>query len=308
MFALIWRGDGILCLLISGKKVAMPLNTAVVGGKSESFVHDVDARWLMAYAAGLGDIGAAYLDTQAQRVIGHPVFPVCLEWPAILDCANIPGGESASAEERARGVHAAHDLHIHRPIRAGEQLTTRATVVGLEPIKPGAAQTTRLDTYDADGELVAQTFQLGITRGVEVIGKPAPVADLPELPQLVAPHAGDLRFGIPVSAQAAHVYTECARIWNPIHTDRSVALAAGLPNIILHGTATMALAVSKIVAEILQGDSTRVTRLGGRFRAMVLMPSTITLTVHGNGDGVVSYTVFTEDGQAAFSQGFLCYQ
>ena len=27
------------------------------------------------------------------------------------------------------------------------------------------------------------------------------------------------------------MYTECARIWNPIHTDRAVALAAGLPDI-----------------------------------------------------------------------------
>ncbi len=286
----------------------MPLNTAVVGGKSESFVHDVDARWLMAYAAGLGDIGGAYMDTQAHSVIGHPVFPVCLEWPAILDCANIPGAESVSAEERTRNVHAAHDLHIHRPIRAGERLTTQATIVGLEQIKPGAAQTTRLDSYDADGELVSQTYQLGIAREVDLIGEPAPVVDLPELPQLVSPHAGDLRFEIPICAQAAHVYTECARIWNPIHTDRSVALAAGLPDIILHGTATMALAVSKIVDEFLQGDSTRVSRLGGRFSAMVLMPSTIALAVHGDSDGVISYTVFTEDGQPAFSQGFLCYR
>jgi acyl dehydratase len=285
----------------------MPLNTAVVGGTSKSFVHDVDARWLMAYAAGLGDFDPAHTATEARSVLGHPVFPVCLEWPAILDCANIAGAQSASAEERTRGVHAAHDLHIHRPIRAGERLTTQATVVGLEQIKPGAAQTTRLDTYDTDGELVSQTYQLGITRGVEVIGNPAPVAELPELPRLVSPHNADLRFEIPVSAQAAHIYTECARIWNPIHTDRAVALAAGLPDIILHGTATMALAVSKIVEEILQGDSTRVSRLGGRFSAMVLMPSTITLAVHGSSDGVVSYTVFTEDGQAAFSQGFLCY-
>ena len=49
---------------------------------------------------------------------------------------------------------------------------------------------------------------------------------------------------MPVSATAAHVYTEGARIWNPIHTDAAVAARAGLPGIILHGTATLALAVS----------------------------------------------------------------
>src|SRR4029077_6419959 len=50
---------------------------------------------------------------------------------------------------------------------------------------------------------------------------------------------------VAISPTLAHVYTECARIWNPIHTDRAVARAAGLPDIILHGTATLALAVSR---------------------------------------------------------------
>jgi acyl dehydratase len=286
----------------------MPLNTAVVGGKSRAFVHEVDARWLMAYAAGLGDMTAAYLDTQAQTVIGHPMFPVCLEWPAVVDCASIPGGETVAPRERARNVHAAHDLHIHRPIRAGERLTTRATVIGLERIKPGAAQTLRLDTVAEDGELVCRTFQLGISRGVDIVGEPAAVAACPELPIGAAATGQDTRSEIPVSAAAAHVYTECARIWNPIHTDRAVALAAGLPDIILHGTATMALAVSRIVGGLPDGDPTRVTRLGGRFSGMVLMPSTITLTVHGDRNGVVRYSVFLEDGRAAISHGFLCYR
>src|SRR6266581_3658401 len=30
---------------------------------------------------------------------------------------------------------------------------------------------------------------------------------------------------VAVAANAAHVYTECARIWNPIHTDDAVARA-----------------------------------------------------------------------------------
>ena len=45
---------------------------------------------------------------------------------------------------------------------------------------------------------------------------------------------------VPIGAGAAHVYTECARIWNPIHTDTAVTAKAGLPGIILHGTATLA--------------------------------------------------------------------
>ena len=63
---------------------------------------------------------------------------------------------------------------------------------------------------------------------------------------------------IPVPAHLAHTYTECAHIWNPIHTDRAVALAAGLPDIILHGTATLALAVSALVDHQLGGDAAEI--------------------------------------------------
>ena len=75
------------------------------------------------------------------------------------------------------------------------------------------------------------------------------------MPDPAPPHPieGDERRGepeeveIPVPAGAAHTYTECARIWNPIHTDKAVALAAGLPDIILHGTANLALGVSAVI-------------------------------------------------------------
>ena len=284
----------------------MPFNSAVVGQSTRQFTHDVDARWLMAYAAGLGDTNERYMDTAANRVIAHPVFPVCLEWPVILDCFNLPGTESVTQEEQARNVHAAHNLEIFRPMRTGEKLTTTATVVALSQIKPGAAQTIRLDTRDENDELVCRTYQLGIKRGLDIIGEPKVDEEMPTFPEFTG--GEDWRIAIPIAKEAAHVYTECARIWNPVHTDRAVALGAGLPDIILHGTATMALAVSRVVDRYLDGDPSRVVGLGGRFSAMVLMPSTIELLVHADRNGVISYTVFTQDNQKAISQGFVCYE
>jgi acyl dehydratase len=96
---------------------------------------------------------------------------------------------------------------------------------------------------------------------------------------------------VDVPAWAAHVYTEGARIWNPIHTDRAVARTAGLPGIILHGTATLAVGVSRVVAHALAGDPARVHEVAGRFTGMVPMPSS--LTVRGHTDGAV--TTFTID-------------
>jgi acyl dehydratase len=280
----------------------------MVGESTDTISHEVDARWTMAYAAGISDFNPCYLDTQAQQLLAHPVFPVCLEWPAILASRHLPGGELVTPEEAARGVHAAHDLHIERLIRPGERLHTHARVIALEQIRPGAAQTTRLDTFDDHGDLVCRTYQLSISRGVEVVGEARHEELAPEVP--VADSTSQRRdvHVLKVPEGLAHVYTECARIFNPIHTDRAVALAAGLPDIILHGTATMALAVSRLVNQHLGGDPARVRRLGGRFSAMVLMPSTLGLEVDEQTDDTLFYTVRTGDGSAALSRGFLCYQ
>lgn len=285
----------------------MPLDAAMLGQTTRSFTHAVDARWLMAYAAGLGDLNPRYMDTAAGTVIAHPVFPVCLEWPVILTSRELKGYEKVSRAEAARGVHAAHDLHIFRPIQAGDELTTTATIVGLDEIRPGAWQMTRLDTIDArSGELVCRTYQTGISRGVAITGGAGSIEtapDLPDLPVLQTP----MVTSIAIAAGAANVYTETARIFNPIHSDRAVALAAGLPDIILHGTATLALAVSRLVDHVLGGDAQRVRRLGGRFRSMVLMPSTLQLQFEDLGS-TVHFELLTEAGGPAIDAGFLCYE
>ena len=281
----------------------MPLDTRMVGESTRTFSHDVDARWLMAYAAGLGDFNPTYMDTEAHTVCAHPVFPVCLEWPVILSSRELPGYESTTPEEGARGVHAAHDLHLYRPIRAGETLTTTATIISLKAIRPGAAQMTRLDTTDASGDLVCRTYQLGISRGVAVTGAATEVEAPPALP--VRPSGEQLAsLPIEVGAGAAHVYTECARIFNPIHTDRAVALAAGLPDIILHGTATLALCVSRIVETACGGDPTAVVRVSGDFRAMVPMPSTLALRTARVADGI-HFDCLVAGGETAIRGGFV---
>lgn len=285
----------------------MPYDASLVGQATEPVRHEVDARWLMSYAAGLNDFNPAYLRTDRAKVVAHPLFPVCLEWPVILNSRHLLGSDSLTPAEAARSVHAAHDLHILRPIFEGETLTTQGTVTGMEAIRPGVAITTRLETHAADGEAVARTWQLGIARGVALKGAARVAEPPPPLPSLESPWREPRRFPIPVAANAAHVYTECARIWNPIHTDRRAAQEAGLPDIILHGTATLALAVSKLVDECLDGEPAQVRRIGGRFRAMVLMPSVIAVEVLGQSEDSLFFQVLTEDGKPAISQGFLSY-
>jgi acyl dehydratase len=259
----------------------MALNSALVGTSGESLAAEIDTRWTMAYAAALGDSVPCYMDTASPGgIVAHPLFPVCFEWPVMVAMRATFDRSGLTPDEARRGVHASHDLIIHRRIRPPAHLQTRATVAGIERRKPGAYQLTRLETVDAAGAPICTSWYGSIYRDVAVAGpdRMAEAAPAPAFP----PEKGRQPISeipIPVAAGLAHVYTECARIFNPIHTDAAVAQQAGLPAIILHGTATLALAVSRIVAAETRGDPMRVSRIAGRFGAMVMMPSQVMLRI-----------------------------
>ncbi len=298
----------------------MPLITAAIGLASEPFEHAVDARWTMAYSAGLGDVEPCYLDTtRAGGVVAHPLFAICPEWPVALASRDQLRQRGLSMDEFRRAVHATHDCHVERLVRPGDVLTTRATILAIESWRAGAFVTTVFDSHDQHGALVARTFHGQLLREVEVMSvDKAPSA--PPDPDVTAPppaRAADDTVNvvheelIPVAANFAHVYTECARIWNPVHTDEAVARAAGLPHFILHGSASLALAVSAVLRLHAPGEPQRVRRIGGQFRAMVLLPSTLRLAVGAARETaagrVVPFDLYTADGGAAVRYGSVVF-
>jgi len=256
----------------------LKLSSDIVGREAGPDEQLIDARWLMAYSAALGESDRRYYDTAA-GVLAHPLFPVCYEWPATRALRDRAGLEPFNA----RLVHAQHDLLIHRLPRASEKLKISGQVVAALQRRPGTLVVFRLTTRDAGGELVSRTDFGALYRGVELQGKDESIeaGEDPPAHAKPLPRLGDIN----VPANAAHVYTECARIWNPIHTDVAYARAAGLPDIILHGTATLALSVSAIRLE-----PAAVRRVRCRFAGMVTMPCTLTVHASREGDEVLFET------------------
>jgi acyl dehydratase len=281
----------------------MPLDTSLVGITAGPVASEIDARWTMAYAAGIDDTAACYLDTRRpEGIVAHPVFPVCFEWPAALAIRAKSRGSLAQAEA-SRGVHATQHMILHRAVRPPMRLTTTATLVGMEARKPGAYEVAKFETVDDKGAPVCTTYSGSIYRQVEIRGaeRPAAMPKPPLLVKLPAKPRAEIKVAIPTGA--AHVYTECARIWNPVHTDAAVAAAAGLPAIILHGTATLAMAVSRIVMAEAGGDPERIAEIYGRFGAMVLMPSEVLVRIHARekaagGEAVFFEAISAEGGRA----------
>ncbi|MBI2469589.1 MAG: MaoC family dehydratase N-terminal domain-containing protein [Candidatus Rokubacteria bacterium] len=282
----------------------MRISAGIVGTTAGPRLHAVDARWLMAYAAALGETAPEYLDTlRPEGILAHPLFPVCYEWPVAVDlrAATVP------QEVAPRGVHATHDLRLHRRPRPGDRLRTTATVSGVEARKPGAYVLIRLETVDAAGEPVSTTDYGTLYLGVACDGPPAARRSEGRAPAEGVAACWSHPVAIP--ATLGHIYSECARIWNPIHTDRAFARAADLPDVILHGTATLALAVSEVLRREAAGPATPVVRIACRFAGMVRIPSTVRvrgLGVAATAEGRrLRFDALADDGTPAIGDGEL---
>lgn len=286
----------------------MPLDSSLVGTKAGSIATEVDARWTMAYAASLRDFLPCYLDTnQVTGIVAHPMFSVCFEWPA-AGSIHHKARASLSQEEAVRGVHATHLTIVHRLLHPPEHLITTAELIGVERRKPGAYEVAKFDTIDDKGASVCTTYYGTLYREVDVKGPDLP-AQIPTLasPSYSGPPLSEFR--VPISAGAAHIYTECARIWNPIHTDVAVAIKAGLPGLILHGTATLAMTVSRIIGAEAGGEPGRVAGIRARFGAMVLMPSEVTVRIAARektaAGTAISFETLNADGARAIRDGLV---
>ena len=283
----------------------MPARSDAIGRRAE-VIADVDTRWVLAYAAGMEfDPDLCLDDAQAGGPVVPSTFCTGLEWMLSGDGAR-SNALGLTPQERLRGVHASQDSTFHRPYRAGTKVRVASEIRYMRRTRAGTLIMTRIDTTDATtGELFTETWSASILRGVDCDAEEAGVAPA-HLPASVPPPGADApRVDVHTGRGLPQIYTECARIWNPIHSERAVALAAGLPDIILHGTATWALAAREVVRVHAGGDVRRLKRLSGKFRAPVMAGGLVGVRHSALTDGRIAYTVETDGGAIAMSDGFV---
>jgi acyl dehydratase len=274
----------------------------IVGTEVGALSTSLDARWVMAYSASLGLDDARYYDTlSTDGPVAHPVFPVCYEWPAAVALR----GKTVREAWVLLGVHATHHVVIHRRPRAEDRLLTRAQIIEVRPSRAGTLVVARFATVDRNGGPVTTTDYGSVYRGISAQAEVRAPVD--PLPRAERPGADETRWTatVPVAARAAHVYSECARIWNPIHTDIAVARMAGLAAPILHGSATLALAVSQVVQHDLGGDAARVAEIAARFTGMVPMPSSFVVRGRGRAGDVIAFDAVDAQGDSVLADGVI---
>jgi len=282
----------------------LPVKASALGQKIDGRIVEATPRRLLAYAAGLGASEALYMDdAQPGGIVALPAFVVSLEWPVVGSDA-YRAALGLSTAERLKGVHVLQDSRFRRAIRPGDKLSTEGQIILVRPTSAGANVVVKLTTVDAGGALVVESHYGAIFRGIGVDGGGGQREEIPALrPDAEVTGAQKAIGRIPIAANLPHVYTECSGIWNPIHTERTVAKAAGLPDIILHGTATWALACLAVIRAHGEGDATRLRRFAGRFDAMVLPGSTVAIEHQRSDPRKVAFAVRNAEGKLAIANG-----
>ena len=282
----------------------LPPMPAGVGKMTIAKSFELDARAITAFAAGVDDFNPAYLDDAREGgLIAHPGMVFSWQW----NSRHVPD-EALPLELVRRSVHAWIDVRFARHPREGDIITCQGRQVAVRQVRSGVLSSQRFTFRDSGGEEIAVMDTGGVTRGAELDGDDRIIVEPPPLPQRSG--AGDepvWTATFDIAPSAPHYYTECADIWNPIHTERKVAMAAGLPDIILHGSANISIALREIVNRSLDGDPARLQRYARQFRAMVFpgQPVTVQALEEREEDGrkVIHFEMRNHKGETAVANG-----
>lgn len=280
----------------------MPLLSSAVGTTITTSDDLITKRRLMSYAAAIVATDARFCDdTTAGSLVAFPTFASAIEWPASMALRELDA-LGLSADERQRALHIEQDTRICNTVRPGDNLACKATLVAVERRPSGVKTTVRIDITDGAGAAVATSYVGHLFRDVGLQGKECAVDLPPPWPQ---PETSLVwtETTVEVGRSLPHIYTECTGIWAPIHTERSAAIAAGLPDIIMHGSGTLAVAIRQILDALGQSDLYRVHRFACRFTGLVVPPTKLAIRYAVDEQGMLLFDVVTSTGQSVIANG-----
>jgi acyl dehydratase len=288
----------------------LTIPTDRIGADVGRHVVAVSTRMTTAYAAGIGAVDDLYFDdTRPGGVIAPLPFIVSLEWPVLIapDTLAAIGRDQLTIYDGL--VHGFQDSNFFHPIRPGDTLEIVGRIAEIRQTRAGALVACKILTSDArTGARVCESWFGSLFRNATLAGSPASVERPPDLRPEAGLPAGILpaamaRHCIDIPRHLPHVYTECARIWNPIHTERRAALAAGLPDTILHGTCVWAMALQAIAARFRPSEPIPLRRFAARFSAFVVPGQTLELEFACLSDDRIGFAVRTAVGALALGAG-----
>jgi acyl dehydratase len=147
----------------------VPVNRDFVGRRfPASSSYEVGREHIRAFAEAMGDPNPAYRDPEAARALGHPdvIAP-----PTFLTVLNFRFAEDGPVADPELGldyslvVHGEQSFELHRPVRAGDVLSSVQSVADIRDAGRNELITTVTEVTAADGEKVATLRSTIVSRG-----------------------------------------------------------------------------------------------------------------------------------------------
>ena len=228
-----------------------------------------------------------------------PLFAVTLTWPLLSAVQTLlPPSVLPTL------VHAGEHLVLHRPVRPDDRLRLTGRVIAVLPKSAGTLLVLRADAVDQHGAPIFTEFSSSFLRGVECNGEGRGASDLPAAPAWREPPSVLWDAPLAIARELPFIYDAATNIVFAIHTSRSFARAVGLPDLILQGTATLALAARELVNREAGGEPERLREIAGRFTGFVIPGATIRVQLTRRDGAARGFQVLDEAGRAVLSDGF----
>lgn len=148
----------------------MPIDASYTGRTYPATApYEVGIEKIREFAAAIGDTNPAYYDREAARARGlpdvtaPPTFPIVLSFAASRQIIEDP----ALGIDYSRVVHGDQRFVSHRPIRAGDALTTTVTIDEIRTVGGHDMLTSRSEIRSVEGDHVATAFSTLVVRAGE---------------------------------------------------------------------------------------------------------------------------------------------
>lgn len=310
----------------------MKLSSQLVGIGLRTYRAKVSFRQISNFAAGLGETDdRCYDDERYGKVMAPPTFAVALTWPLVsrmsrhLSVAGIARMAWAGLQARnvslLKGgdlaafmrcmVHYEEGLQFFAPVFSGEQIVLRGTIVAVTPHDAGTLVQMAFDAETERGEKKFTEFTSALFRGVECADRGRVLRRPPE--ELDRHDDGgepDEVLTLALPKLASFHYDAGSNMVAPIHTSAKFARKAGLPGVIMQGTATLGHVVRRLLEAEAGGDGRSLRVLSASFRDTVPLGETLRIELRrgardGGSERELFFEVYGSSGQrCAIKRGY----
>lgn len=147
----------------------MPVNRDFIGRQyPSSATFEVGREHIRQFAEAVGDRSPACTDPEAARALGHPDVIAPPTFLTVLHFrfeSDGPIADPALGLDYALVVHGEQSFEVHRPVRAGDVLSSVQSVADIKDVGRNEVITTVTEVVAADGEQVAVLRSTLVSRG-----------------------------------------------------------------------------------------------------------------------------------------------